>query len=78
MTVGDNVRLTCVLDCGKPIDIVWFRDGQIVPSPVFQARREDAGRYYCAVLGQETIRSASVALNVQCKYMNNSTKRFKA
>ncbi|KAM7420326.1 hypothetical protein PAMA_014849 [Pampus argenteus] len=41
------------------------RDGQRVINPVFQARREDAGKYYCAVAGEETARSASVALNVQ-------------
>uniref|UniRef100_UPI0037E816D5 B-cell receptor CD22-like n=1 Tax=Semicossyphus pulcher TaxID=241346 RepID=UPI0037E816D5 len=44
--------------------MVWFRDGHPVSGPVFQAKREDAGRYYCAVLGQERLRSASVVLNV--------------
>lgn len=72
VTEGDNVSLTCVSGCPTPVDIFWFRDGQLVKSPVFQARREDAGGYYCAVLGQETARSASVPLNVQCKYMNNT------
>ncbi|XP_031134089.1 B-cell receptor CD22-like isoform X2 [Sander lucioperca] len=65
VTEGDVVRLTCVSDCLTSVNIVWFRDGQRVPNPVFQAGREDAGRYYCAVLGQETARSASVALSVQ-------------
>ncbi|KAM6936377.1 B-cell receptor CD22-like [Lycodopsis pacificus] len=65
VTEGGNVSLTCVSGCLAPINIVWFRDGQTVPNPVFQAEREHAGRYYCAVLGQETARSASVALNVQ-------------
>ncbi|XP_035498283.1 B-cell receptor CD22 isoform X1 [Scophthalmus maximus] len=62
---GDDVSLTCVLGCPARTAVVWFRDGQRVLKPVFQARREDAGRYYCAVLGQETVRSASVVLNVQ-------------
>ncbi|XP_041797741.1 B-cell receptor CD22-like isoform X2 [Chelmon rostratus] len=65
VTEGGNVSLTCVSGCLTPVDVVWFRDGQRVLNPVFQARKEDAGRYYCAVLGQETIRSAAVALNVQ-------------
>ncbi|XP_032374080.1 B-cell receptor CD22 [Etheostoma spectabile] len=65
VTEGDVVRLTCVSGCPTPVSIVWFRDGQRVPNPVFQAGREDAGRYHCAVLGQETARSASVALSVQ-------------
>ncbi|XP_028436391.1 B-cell receptor CD22 [Perca flavescens] len=65
VTEGDFVRLTCVSGCLTPVNIVWFRDGQRVPNPVFRAGREDAGRYYCAVLGRETARSASVALSVQ-------------
>ncbi|XP_044062579.1 carcinoembryonic antigen-related cell adhesion molecule 6-like [Siniperca chuatsi] len=72
VTEGDNVRLICVSGCPTPTAIVWFRDGQAVPNSVFQARREDAGRYYCAVLGQETVRSASVALNVQYRPVNIS------
>ncbi|XP_008285116.1 B-cell receptor CD22-like isoform X1 [Stegastes partitus] len=65
VTEGDDVRLTCVSGCPNPTTIVWFKDGQPVSGSVFQARIEDAGRYYCAVQGQETARSASVALNVQ-------------
>ncbi|XP_042345039.1 B-cell receptor CD22-like isoform X2 [Plectropomus leopardus] len=65
VTEGDKVSLTCLPGCPTPVNIVWFRDGQRVPNPVFQARREDAGRYYCAVLGQEAVRSASVALSVE-------------
>ncbi|XP_075937555.1 igLON family member 5-like isoform X3 [Anarhichas minor] len=72
VTEGGNVSLTCVTGCLAPINIVWFRDGQTVPNPVFQAEREHAGRYYCAVLGQETARSASVALNVQYRPENIS------
>lgn len=41
----------------------------MVPQPVFQASRKDSGRYYCAVVGQEKIKSASVALNVNCEYL---------
>ncbi|XP_049439853.1 B-cell receptor CD22-like isoform X1 [Epinephelus fuscoguttatus] len=65
VTEGDKVSLTCLSGCPTPVNIVWFRDGQHVPNPVFQAGREDAGRYHCAVQGQEAASSASVALNVQ-------------
>ncbi|KAM6910461.1 B-cell receptor CD22-like [Xenentodon cancila] len=64
VTEGDTVRLNCVSGCPEPTQTFWVRDGQHVSNSVFQARREDAGRYYCAVLGQETIRSAIVTLNV--------------
>uniref|UniRef100_A0A3Q3IZ98 Ig-like domain-containing protein n=1 Tax=Monopterus albus TaxID=43700 RepID=A0A3Q3IZ98_MONAL len=70
VTEGKDVRLTCVSDCPTPTSIVWFRDGQLVPKPTFQATKEDAGSYYCAVLGQETARSSSVVLNVQYRPMN--------
>lgn len=65
MTEGNNVSLTCVSGCPTQTFIVWFRDGQPVTNPAFRARREDAGRYYCAVRGQEKVTSAPVALNVQ-------------
>ncbi|XP_063734807.1 B-cell receptor CD22-like isoform X2 [Eleginops maclovinus] len=65
LTEGEGVRLSCVSGCSTRVNIVWFRDGQPVPQPGFQATREDAGRYYCAIFGQEMVRSASVALNVQ-------------
>uniref|UniRef100_A0A665TN92 Ig-like domain-containing protein n=1 Tax=Echeneis naucrates TaxID=173247 RepID=A0A665TN92_ECHNA len=65
VTEGEMVTLTCVSGCPTSTNVVWFRDGHPVPKPVFQAGREDAGRYYCAVLGQETVRSNPVALNVQ-------------
>ncbi|XP_014196067.1 B-cell receptor CD22 isoform X1 [Haplochromis burtoni] len=65
VTEGGHVALTCMSGCPEPKDIVWFRNGQPVSNPVFQARREDAGDYYCAVHGQESVRSAPVALNVQ-------------
>uniref|UniRef100_A0A7N6BBC7 Ig-like domain-containing protein n=1 Tax=Anabas testudineus TaxID=64144 RepID=A0A7N6BBC7_ANATE len=69
-TEGETVSLTCVSGCPTPEIIVWYKDGQPVLKPVFQTRREDAGRYYCAVLGQESVRSVSVALNVQYRPMN--------
>ena len=72
VTEGGWVRLSCMSGCSTPVNILWFRDGQPVPQPGFQATREDAGRYYCAVQGQETVRSAPVALNVQCKYSDIS------
>ncbi|XP_050931844.1 B-cell receptor CD22 isoform X2 [Lates calcarifer] len=65
VTEGDDVSLTCVSGCPLHTTTVWFRDGRPVQKPVFQASREDAGKYYCAVLGQEMLRSASVPLNVQ-------------
>lgn len=73
VTEGDNVSLTCVSGCPTPETIVWFKDGQLVANPVFQARRENAGRYYCAVLGQEFVISVPVALNVHCKYTTNTS-----
>lgn len=68
VTEGDSVSLTCVSGCPKSETIVWFKDGLLVQKPVFQTKREDAGRYYCALLGQEFVRSVPVALNVHCKY----------
>uniref|UniRef100_A0A3Q2YYS8 B-cell receptor CD22 n=1 Tax=Hippocampus comes TaxID=109280 RepID=A0A3Q2YYS8_HIPCM len=64
VTEGQSVSLTCRSECGTPKH-VWYRDGNVVPQPVFQASRKDSGKYYCAVAGQEKIKSASVALNVQ-------------
>ncbi|XP_056901062.1 lachesin-like, partial [Takifugu flavidus] len=61
---GDVIRLTCVSGCPTPVDTVWFKDGQPVSNEVFVARREDTGRYHCAVRGQERVRSAPVAVNV--------------
>ncbi|XP_056900482.1 B-cell receptor CD22-like isoform X3 [Takifugu flavidus] len=60
---GDDIRLTCVSGCSTPVDIVWFKDGQPVSND-FVARREDTGRYHCAVWRQERVRSAPVAVNV--------------
>lgn len=64
---GDVLWLTCVPGCPTPVDIVWFKDGQPVRNTVFLARREDTGRYHCAVRGQERSGSVPVAVNVLCK-----------
>ncbi|XP_061690883.1 B-cell receptor CD22-like isoform X2 [Syngnathoides biaculeatus] len=65
VTEGQSVTLTCSSsNCGKLMH-VWYRDGKVVPHPVFQASRKDSGSYYCALLGQEKIKSAPVVLNVQ-------------
>ncbi|XP_028282254.1 B-cell receptor CD22-like isoform X2 [Parambassis ranga] len=62
---GEKVRLTCVSGCPKPTHVRWFKDGKAVYNTDFVASRKDAGRYYCAVYGQEMVRSAPVPLNVQ-------------
>ncbi|XP_041845004.1 B-cell receptor CD22-like [Melanotaenia boesemani] len=64
VTEGDAVKLICRSGCPKRVNIFWYRDGQQIFSSGFQARRQDAGRYYCAVSGQEAARSASVVLSV--------------
>lgn len=66
VTEGDDVTLTCQSGCDtqRNLPFVWFREGQRVSQPVFKASREDAGRYQCALLGQENVRSTSVTLNV--------------
>lgn len=69
VTEGDDVTLTCQSGCDtqRNLPFVWFREGQRVSQPVFKASREDAGSYWCALRGQENIRSTSVTLNVLCK-----------
>ncbi|KAM4735278.1 B-cell receptor CD22-like [Anableps anableps] len=69
---GDAVKLICRSGCSEPKMINWFKDGQRVQRPEFLASREDAGSYYCAIQGEETVRSASVALNVHYYPMNVS------
>ncbi|KAF7656986.1 hypothetical protein LDENG_00033300 [Lucifuga dentata] len=66
VTEGDRVSLSYLPGCPslRPA-VVWFRDGQPVTNSGFQATAQDAGRYYCAVRGQEDSRSAVVTLNVQ-------------
>ncbi|XP_051813039.1 B-cell receptor CD22-like isoform X2 [Acanthochromis polyacanthus] len=65
VTEGEDVRLICHSGCPQTTEFVWFRDGQPVSASEFQATSEDAGKYHCAVKGQETAKSASVALNVR-------------
>ncbi|XP_032415525.1 B-cell receptor CD22-like [Xiphophorus hellerii] len=69
---GDAVKMTCKLGCPETKKIRWFKDGRLVWRPQFQARREDAGSYYCAIQGEETVRSASVALTVHYQPTNVS------
>ncbi|KAM9723061.1 B-cell receptor CD22-like isoform 2-T2 [Menidia menidia] len=64
VTEGGKVSLTCMTGCAEPLKVVWFKDGRSVLNPVFQAGIEDAGRYHCALHGQEEVRSAAVALTV--------------
>ncbi|XP_038145961.1 uncharacterized protein LOC119786569 [Cyprinodon tularosa] len=65
---GDTVRLTCRSGCPGPAVFFFFKDGRRIQSPQFQARREDAGKYYCVIQGPETVWSATVALSVHCEY----------
>ncbi|XP_072316729.1 B-cell receptor CD22-like [Eucyclogobius newberryi] len=63
---GRIVTLTCRSGCiMHSIESVWFREGQRVSQTPFTATRANAGRYACALQGQEHVRSASVTLNVQ-------------
>ncbi|XP_008430273.1 B-cell receptor CD22-like isoform X2 [Poecilia reticulata] len=61
---GDAVRLKCKSGCPETRKINWFKDGRLVQRSQFQANREDAGSYFCAIQGEETVRSASVDLSV--------------
>ncbi|XP_056310287.1 B-cell receptor CD22-like [Danio aesculapii] len=75
VTEGDSVRLTCKSSC-KLTDtptFIWYRnshtltegltDNKLILDPV---RREDAGRYRCAIDGH-TLASPDVYLNVTCE-----------
>lgn len=62
---GDHVTLECDTAC--QIDVVWFKDGQKLTKFKFQAQAEDAGKYSCAVEGQESVRSDAVDVDVWCK-----------
>lgn len=61
--------LECVTSCRLP-GTVLFKDGQPVTKTMFQAQMEDAGDYVCAVIGQQSVLSCPVTLDVQCKYFN--------
>ncbi|KAL6481945.1 hypothetical protein MHYP_G00100250 [Metynnis hypsauchen] len=66
---GDKVTLTCKTTCSLTVrpTFTWYRNGHRLSSSTDQlhlqpVRREDAGRYRCAVLGQN---STEVTLNVR-------------
>ncbi|KAL6481935.1 hypothetical protein MHYP_G00100150 [Metynnis hypsauchen] len=66
---GDNVTLTCKTTCSLTVrpTVTWYRNGHRLSSSTDQLHlqpvsREDAGRYHCAVLGQN---SPEVTLNVR-------------
>uniref|UniRef100_A0A8C6SCR6 Ig-like domain-containing protein n=1 Tax=Neogobius melanostomus TaxID=47308 RepID=A0A8C6SCR6_9GOBI len=67
MTEGEVVTLTCRSGCNTQTDVqsVWFREGQQMSNIKFKASKEDAGRYTCALLGQDRIQSNAVSLIVQ-------------
>ncbi|KAL6481927.1 hypothetical protein MHYP_G00100070 [Metynnis hypsauchen] len=65
---GDKVTLTCKTTCSLTVrpTLTWYRNGHRLSSSTDQLHlqpvsREDAGRYRCAVLGQN---SPEVTLNV--------------
>ncbi|XP_037399179.1 B-cell receptor CD22-like [Pygocentrus nattereri] len=67
---GDNITLTCKTSCSLTVrpTFTWYRDGHPLSSSTDQLQlqpvsREDAGRYHCAVLGQN-LGSPQVILNV--------------
>ncbi|KAK2844242.1 hypothetical protein Q5P01_010901 [Channa striata] len=68
---GDNVTLSCTTQCQLP-SIVWFKEGRPVDKPEFQAQPADSGNYFCALKGQESLRSDAVALDVQYPPLNVS------
>ncbi|KAF7656984.1 hypothetical protein LDENG_00033260 [Lucifuga dentata] len=70
---GESVTLTCGTSC-QLNGMVWFKDGQPAAKAEFQARIEDAGKYSCAVEGQELMRSDPVALDVQYPPVNVSVE----
>uniref|UniRef100_UPI0037E8503A B-cell receptor CD22-like n=1 Tax=Semicossyphus pulcher TaxID=241346 RepID=UPI0037E8503A len=71
---GDSVTLGCRTSCQLHSTTVWFKDGRLVAKPEFQAQAEDAGNYFCAFKGQESLRSDPVALNVQYPPLNVSVE----
>ncbi|XP_036412969.1 B-cell receptor CD22-like isoform X2 [Colossoma macropomum] len=68
---GDKVTLTCKTTCSLTVrpTFTWYKNWHPLSSSTDQLNlqsvsREDAGRYYCAVLGQ-SLRSPEVTLNVR-------------
>ncbi|XP_060907095.1 B-cell receptor CD22-like isoform X1 [Labrus mixtus] len=70
---GDSVSLQCNTSCHLS-STVWFKDGHPVSKPEFQVQAEDAGNYFCAVEGQESVQSEPVALYVQYPPLNVSVE----
>ncbi len=74
---GDSVRLTCKSSCALTDreTFIWYRNSQTLTERrdgnnqllLQSVRREDAGRYSCAVHGHTYI-SPAVYLNVTCEY----------
>ncbi|XP_067296759.1 carcinoembryonic antigen-related cell adhesion molecule 2-like [Pseudorasbora parva] len=77
VTEGDSVRLTCKSSCTLTdrATFIWSRNSQPLTERrdgnnellLQSVRREDAGRYSCAVHGH-THTSPDVHLNVMCEY----------
>ncbi|KAL6481941.1 hypothetical protein MHYP_G00100210 [Metynnis hypsauchen] len=68
---GDKVTLTCKTTCRLTVrpTFTWYRNGHRLSSSTDQLHlqpvsRKDAGRYHCAVLGQN-LRSPETTLNVR-------------
>uniref|UniRef100_A0AAR2KBV4 Ig-like domain-containing protein n=1 Tax=Pygocentrus nattereri TaxID=42514 RepID=A0AAR2KBV4_PYGNA len=72
---GDEVTLTCKTTCSLTVRraFTWYRDGHPLSSSTDQLHlqpvsREDAGRYRCAVLGQN-LQSPEVTLNTKIFFL---------
>ncbi len=75
---GDSLRLTCKSSCALTDreTFIWYRNSQTLTERrdgnnqllLQSVRREDAGRYSCAVHGH-TYTSPAVYLNVTCEYL---------
>ncbi|XP_043101271.1 uncharacterized protein LOC122349330 [Puntigrus tetrazona] len=81
VTEGDSVRLTCKSSCALTdrATFIWYRNSQPLTERrdrnnillLQSVRREDAGRYSCA-LQEHTYISPEVYLNVTCEYVLQS------
>lgn len=77
VTEGDSVSLTCKSSCALTdrATFIWYRNSlKILTESKFRntlilnpVRREDSGRYSCAVDGHTHV-SPDVHLNVMCEY----------
>uniref|UniRef100_A0A8C2J7T5 B-cell receptor CD22 n=1 Tax=Cyprinus carpio TaxID=7962 RepID=A0A8C2J7T5_CYPCA len=78
VTEGDSVRLTCKSSCTLTdrATFIWYRNSQPITERrdrnnqllLQSVRREDAGRYSCA-LKEHTYISPAVQLSVTCEYI---------